>query len=154
MKTVAKKIITENQYMTIASVDEQGNAWASPVAYVFDDNFNFYWVSVPGSKHQRNIKNKPEISMAIFDSHQLWGEGVGVQMVANVEEVSVRKIVEVSKLYFSREYPYGNASGAFGEGLKDLLKGKIYKFYKAIPAKVWVPDPDSDVDARVEVTLS
>lgn len=150
---LAKKIFSNNQYMTIATSDEAGNAWASPVAYVFDDNYNFYWVSVPESKHQRNIKHNPKISIAIFDSHQLWGEGVGVQMEATVEQVSLMELPKVTKLYFSREYPYGSASGAFGEGLKDLLKGKIYHFYKAIPTKVWVPDPNADVDTRIEVDL-
>lgn len=153
LNELARKIIFENQYMKIASSDEQGNAWASPVAYVYDEDFNFYWVSVPESLHQKNIKNKPEVSLAVFDSHQPWGEGVGVQMKATVSEVPLKDIPRVTKLYFSRKYPYGNASGAFGKGLRDLLKGKIYKFYKATPTKVWVPDPNADVDARIEVNL-
>jgi hypothetical protein len=67
--------------------------------------------------------------------------------------VNLTNIPHVMKTYFDRDYPYGSASGAFGKGLKDLLAGKIYKFYKATPSKVWVPDPDADVDARVEVSL-
>lgn len=151
---LAKNIINQNQYMTIASVDKQGSAWASPVAYVFDKAFNLYWVSVPESKHQQNIANNPNISITIFDSHQLWGEGVGVQMGATVEQVSLKDIPQVTTLYFTREYPYGNALGAFGKGLQDLLKGKIYHFYKATPNKVWVPDPNAEVDARIEVKLN
>lgn len=140
--------------MTIASVDTGGNAWASPVAYVFDKEFNFYWVSVPGSKHQQNIANNSSVSIAIFDSHQLWGEGVGVQMEATVEQVTLKDIPQVTTLYFTREYPYGNALGAFGKGLKELLKGKVYHFYKAVPKTVWVPDPTAEVDARIEVELN
>ncbi|MFZ5424919.1 MAG: pyridoxamine 5'-phosphate oxidase family protein [Patescibacteria group bacterium] len=151
---LAKETISNNQYMTIATSNENGNAWASPVAYVFDYKYNFYWVSVPESKHQQNINYNPNVSIAIFDSHQLWGEGVGVQIEATVERVSLVDLPKVTKLYFSREYPYGSATGAFGDGLKDLLKGKIYHFYKAIPTKVWVPDPNADVDARIEVNLS
>src|SRR3989344_4335794 len=116
--------------------------------------YTFYRVSVPQSKHQQNIKQRQNVSITIFDSHQLWGEGVGVQMEASVEQVSLTEFPKVTKLYFSREYPYGNASGAFGEGLKNLLKGKIYHFYKATPIKVWVPDPNADVDARIEVNLN
>lgn len=92
LDALAREIIAKNQYMTIASSDEQGNAWASPVAYVYDEDFNFYWVSVPGSLHQKNIKNKPKVSIAIFDSHQLWGEGVGVQMEVNVSEIPLKDI--------------------------------------------------------------
>jgi uncharacterized protein YhbP (UPF0306 family) len=153
MNNLATGIIRQNQYMTLASVDKQGTAWASPVAYVFDDKFNFYWVSVPNSQHQQNIAFNPNISIAIFDSHQLWGEGVGVQMEAVVEQVPITDIPHVTMLYFSRGYPYGNALGAFGKGLKELLKGKIYLFYKATPTKVWVPDPNAEVDTRIEVSL-
>ncbi len=140
--------------MTIASSDETGEAWASPVAYVYDDSYNLYWVSVPKSKHQRNINYNPKVSLAIFDSHQLWGEGVGVQIEATVEQVSFMELPKVTKLYFRREYPYGNASGAFGDGLKELLKGKVYHFYKATPTKVWIPDPKSDIDSRLAIDLT
>ncbi len=128
---LAKTIIETNQYMTLATCDNLGNAWASPVAYVFDDKYNFYWVSVPESKHQHNIKHNSQITFAIFDSHQLWGEGVGVQIEAKVEEVKLLELPRVVELYFSRKYPFGNASGAFGKGLRELLKGRIYRFYKA-----------------------
>lgn len=151
---LAKDIIEQNQYMTIASTDSSGNAWASPVAYTFDDKYNFYWVSVPESTHQQNIKRNPNIVLAIFDSHQLWGEGVGVQIEANVAEVSLIEIPHAMDKYFTRKYPYGSALGSFGEGLKGLLKGKIYRFYKATPTQVWVPDPDAEVDARKEVFLT
>jgi hypothetical protein len=77
-----------------------------------------------------------------------------VQLEAEVEQVGITKMPAVAELYFTRDYPYGNALGAFGQGLKDLLKGKIYHFYKATPTKVWVPDPDAVVDARIEVSLN
>jgi uncharacterized protein YhbP (UPF0306 family) len=154
LNQLAKNIIQNCQYMTIASSDSDGKPWASPVAYVYDKDFNFYWVSVPDCQHQRNIKVNPNVVISIFDSHQLWGEGEGVQLEAEVEQVGITKMPAVAELYFTRDYPYGNALGAFGQGLKDLLKGKIYHFYKATPTKVWVPDPDAVVDARIEVSLN
>jgi len=153
LNQLAKTIIDTNQYMTIASVDEHNNPWASTVAYVYDGNYNFYWVSVPESLHQKNIAHNPKIVFSIFDSHQKWGEGVGVQIEAIVTKVDLRELPKATECYFSRDYPYGNVLGAFGKGLENLIKGKIYHFYKATPTKVWVPDPDADVDARVEVNL-
>lgn len=151
---LAIEIIQNNQYMTISSADTSGNSWASPVAYSFDNEFNFYWVSVPDSKHQKNIKINPKITFSIFDSHQLWGEGVGVQIEALATEVSIMDYPHVLDIYFSRQYPYGNVIGSFGKGLRELLKGNIYHFYCAKPTRVWVPDPDADVDSRVEVQLN
>lgn len=152
-KKSATKIIQENQYMTLATSDSAGNSWASPVAYTYDSDFNFYWVSLPSSSHQKNIEVNPNISFSIFDSHQNWGEGIGLQIEAKVEKVPLSDLPKVSKLYFSRKYPYGDVIGSFGKGLKELLKGKVYHFYKAAPIKIWTADLDAEVDARVEVKL-
>jgi uncharacterized protein YhbP (UPF0306 family) len=153
LSKLAKEIIENNQYMTIASSGVSGKAWVSTVAYAHDKKFTFYWASIPNSQHQQNIKQNPKIVFSIFDSHQLWGEGVGVQIEATAEEVGLSDISVATKAYFSRKYPYGNVLGSFGKGLKDLLKGKIYHFYKAIPTRLWVPDPDAPVDTRIEVFL-
>jgi len=154
LSVFAKDIIENNQYMTIASSDELGRPWAAPVAYVYDAEYNFYWVSVPESRHQQNIKKNPDIVISIFDSQQLWGIGAGVQIEATSGEVGLKSVSSVTKLYFSRKYPYKNPCGIFGKGLRTLLKGKVYRFYKAVPNKVWVPDPNAAVDARIEVFLN
>ena len=156
LEELAKDIIKKSQYMTIASVDARGVPWASAVCYACDTNYNFYWVSLPSSKHQANITHNSKIAFTIFDSHQDWGEGIGVQGEATVEKVKLSEIAHAQKTFFNRDYPFGksNVISAYGEGLKSLLKGKIYLFYKAIPTKIWVPDPEADVDARVEVTLN
>ena len=96
----AKKIIKENQYMTIASSDENGKSWASPVAYVFYDKFNFYWVSVPESQHQRNMKHNPEITIAIFDWHQLWSEGWGCKWKQQLPKFLLKIYLELRNYTF------------------------------------------------------
>lgn len=152
----AKDIIEKNQYLTIASVSPEGEVWASALCYAFDDKYNFYWVSLPSSRHQRNIQYNPRIVFTIFDSRQSWGEGIGLQIEATVEQVaSPELLLQASSVFFSRKYPYGqkNLLSAYGNGLKALLKDKTYTFYKGIPTKVWFPDPDADIDARVVVSL-
>ncbi len=153
LKESVLEIIHSNQYLTIASCDSTGKAWASTVAYVVDEDYNFYWASLPSSRHQQNILNNPNISFAIFDSHQNWGEGNGLQIEATVSKVPFKNYPSVTYLYFNRKYPYGQASGKFGQGLRSLLSGKVYRFYKAIPKKVWIPDPNAEVDARIETKI-
>lgn len=150
----AKDIIQANQYMTLASVSNKGLPWASAVCYAYDTSYNFYWVSMPDSNHQKNIKENSTVSATIFDSHQDWGAGIGIQLVAEVTEVTPKEYSVAFAVYFSRKYPYGKVTKAFSEGLKQLLKGKTYRFYKATPKHIWVPDPESDFDIRVEVHLA
>jgi len=153
LTNLVKEVIKNNQYLTIASSDSSGKAWVSVVAYVYDDDYNFYYVSIPDSQHQQDIEHNSNIAFTIFDSHQSWGKGIGIQVEASVEEVGIKDIPRVTKMYFLRKYPYGDVIGKFGKGLRNLLKGKVYRFYKAVPTRFWYPDLDAEVDARVEVKL-
>lgn len=152
--SIVKDIIAKNQYLTLATVDAKGNPWASPVAYIYDEDFKFYWASMHSSRHQININHSPRIAFAVFDSTQKWGEGIGIQVEATVNQISLGELPKVTAMYFSRKYPYGEATGPLVLGLKKLLQGSIYHFYKATPTKVWMPDPNAEVDTRIEVDLN
>jgi nitroimidazol reductase NimA-like FMN-containing flavoprotein (pyridoxamine 5'-phosphate oxidase superfamily) len=54
--------------MTLATADADGVPWASPVWYATEDGRHFYWVSDPDARHSRNIAQRPEIAIVIFDS--------------------------------------------------------------------------------------
>jgi len=55
-------------YMTLATADANGVPWASPVWYATEDNQTFYWVSDPEARHSRNIAQRPQVAIVIFDS--------------------------------------------------------------------------------------
>lgn len=76
---IAKKIIEENIYMTIATSDENGIPWVAPLFYAVDDSYNFYFISQLSSLHSKHILKNPNVAFAIFDSHQKEGSGSGVQ---------------------------------------------------------------------------
>jgi hypothetical protein len=66
---IARTIIDENLYMTLATADESGLPWASPVYYASEEYSAFYWVSAPEATHSRNLAVRPQASIVIFDSH-------------------------------------------------------------------------------------
>lgn len=152
LSILAKSIITKNQYLVLGTVGENG-AWISPVAYVYDDKWNFYFVSLPASKHCTNLSKNNRASFAIYDSHQDWGEGIGLQIEGTVEKVQLTELPKATALYFSRKYPYRTITNTFAIGLKKLLNNQTYSFYKITPSKFWINNPDADVDERVEVKL-
>ena len=154
LNKLARKIVEDNQYMTLGTSDADGSPWVSPVVYAHDKNWNLYFISIPGSRHCQNIKVNNRVSVAIFDSQQSVGEGVGLQIEGVVEKTSLKDAPLVTKVYFSRKYPHGrNMRSAFSSALKEFLNGKIYRFYKFVPTKVWINDPNADRDVRVEVSL-
>ncbi len=153
LNELAKGIIEKNQYFSLSTVGENGKPWSCILAYAFDDNYNFYFISLPTSSHSKHIEKSENVSFTIYNSTQGFGLGVGLQVEAIAEELGKKKIPDTTKIYFGRVYPYGNISNDFTNGLKKLLKDGVYNFYKLAPTHIWINDPSADTDRRVEVFL-
>jgi uncharacterized protein YhbP (UPF0306 family) len=150
---LAKKVIEENQYLSLATIDSLGNPWICVLAYAYDADWNILFVSLPTSRHSRNVAEHATISFAIYDSRQLVGQGFGIQGEGTVRELSESELSVAEPVYFGRKYPYGTNENPFVEGLKPLLKDGTYRFYRLKPTKLWMNNPKSKVDERVEVRL-
>jgi nitroimidazol reductase NimA-like FMN-containing flavoprotein (pyridoxamine 5'-phosphate oxidase superfamily) len=84
----AKRIVDASQYMTLATANEDGLPWASPVWFATVDHREFLWVSSPEARHSRNIAIRPEVAIVIFDSRQVPGTGQGVYVAATAAPVA------------------------------------------------------------------
>jgi len=151
---LARTIVEHNQYMSVASSWKANGAWISPVCYAPDKNYNLYFVSLPGSRHAQNTNRNPRVTVSIFDSHQPWGEGVGLQIEGKITRVNWPRMPFFMKLYFSRAWPYvSDKLATYLKGFKKILKNRTYRAYQFTPTCVWMNDPDSEVDRRIEVSL-
>jgi nitroimidazol reductase NimA-like FMN-containing flavoprotein (pyridoxamine 5'-phosphate oxidase superfamily) len=83
----AKQIIDAGRYLTLATADENGRPWVSPVGYASEDYREVLWVSSPAARHSRNLASRPEVAIVIFDSHQPLGAGQAVYLSARAEEL-------------------------------------------------------------------
>jgi len=84
---VARDLIESIQYMTLATSDEAGTPWASPVWFAHDEYTRFLWVSKPDARHSRNLAARPETGIVIFDSTVPMGTGQAVYVEARVEQL-------------------------------------------------------------------
>jgi hypothetical protein len=97
-------------------------------------------------------------AVAIFDSHQPWGEGIGLQFEAKASVIGLKDSLKIILLYAFRKYPYVNPKHNVVNDTKKfinnfLVKQELYRFYKITPTKVWLNNPNLKTDARVEVKL-
>ena len=88
MRAAVQAIIDANSYMTLATADEHGRPWASPVWFASTDYVELVWVSSPEAQHSRNLAVRPELAIVVFDSRQAPGNGEAVYITARGEEVS------------------------------------------------------------------
>jgi uncharacterized protein YhbP (UPF0306 family) len=148
---IAKKIIADNQYLTLATAEADGQPWVSVMVYAPDTKNNLYFMSLPSSRHGGSIQKDSRIAVAIFDSHQMFGEGVGLQIEGRVRTVPLARSGPVFKYYFGRRWPYGSWKSV--KSFKRFFKLYKYRFYKIVPTKVWMNDPRQKKDLRVRIRL-
>jgi nitroimidazol reductase NimA-like FMN-containing flavoprotein (pyridoxamine 5'-phosphate oxidase superfamily) len=84
---VARETIDANLYMVLATADEAGRPWASPVYFANAGYTEFFWVSSPEATHSKNIARRPDVGIVVFDSTVPIGTGQGVYMTAIAEAV-------------------------------------------------------------------
>jgi pyridoxine/pyridoxamine 5'-phosphate oxidase len=83
----AREIIDSNEYMTLATADEDGSPWASPVWFAHESHLRFVWVSKPEARHSRNLATRPQAGIVIFDSTVPMGAGQAVYVEAVAEQL-------------------------------------------------------------------
>lgn len=73
--------------MVLATADASGRPWATPVQYATEDRREFFWLSRPDSTHSRNLAERPDLGIVIFDSHIPGEDRQAVYMSAVGREV-------------------------------------------------------------------
>ncbi len=70
--------------MVLGTVDPSGRPRVSPVWFSLVDHRDAYWLSSPAARHSRNLEERPEVSMVVFDSSAdpHTGQAVYLQAIA------------------------------------------------------------------------
>ena len=145
LNALARSIIDESLYMTLATADAGGRPWASPVYFAQVEYSEFLWVSWPEARHSRNIAARPEVAIAIFDSTQPIGTGQGVY----VEAEQVADPEEAMAVFSRRSLAHGGTAWRPErvQGSADL------RLYRAVASQHFVLDPDRRPDRRTPVAV-
>jgi general stress protein 26 len=67
MDDEARTILSKNILGTVATINEDGSPWATPI-HVFSDNEAVYWFSNEDKIHSLNIERDPRVSLTLFSS--------------------------------------------------------------------------------------
>ncbi|WP_066364879.1 pyridoxamine 5'-phosphate oxidase family protein [Herbidospora mongoliensis] len=69
MWEMVPRLLADSRYLVLATADHQGLPWATPVFFAPHDEDRLYWVSSPDSRHSRNLAERPDVAITVFDSH-------------------------------------------------------------------------------------
>ncbi|MFB6724335.1 pyridoxamine 5'-phosphate oxidase family protein [Kribbella sp. NPDC056345] len=142
----AHRIIAANKYLTLATADRDGNPWASPVFYTPDGD-DFYWVSRPDSTHSRNLAERPEAAIVIYDSQVPLFTAEAVYLTAYAEQVGAADLSRCAQLYSSR---LPEQTVFEPEQLQEPAPLRLYRAH-AVDASVLLNDGGPDL--RVPISL-
>ena len=134
----AAGIINRILYITIASVDEGGQPWNSPVYSGFDNDLNFYWSSDKDGQHSKNIRQNNKIFLVIYDSTAEAGTGEGVYVLATAQELGEHdEILAARRVTQTRK---GQMDEVTEDEPAKFEGSHVRRVYKATPQKVWMND--------------
>jgi len=132
MNEKVKILLQTVRYATISTVNKDGEPWAAPVWYVFDNN-NIYWWSPIDSQHSKNIANSSNIYVTVFDSTAPEGDGFGLYMRAEAGVVADDELDSAIDLY-------NQSTKIFKLNRENCTGNAPTRMYKATVSRRWVND--------------
>jgi len=142
----ARAIVDANLYMALATADDAGEPWVSPVYFAHVGYRDLIWVSRPERRHSRNLAARDSVSIAIFDSSVPIGTGQAVYMTANAREATEDELEDLIGVFARRSVEHGG--GPFTSA--EVRAPAPLRLYRATASEVWILDSG---DNRVAVTL-
>ena len=134
--------------MVLATADESGRPWVSPVYFAAREYSDFYWVSLPDAQHSRNLSGRPEVSIVVFDSGVPIGTGQGVYMSARAEELAGEELERGIEVFARRSEEHGGRPWS----AEDVRRPAPHRLYRASVDRHWMLDKEATPgDRRTEV---
>jgi len=144
-EAAAREIIERNAYMTLATADADGLPWASPVWFAPDDDGRrLYWVSDPTARHSVNLAVRPQLSVAIFDSHAPIGTGQGVYVAGVADQPAGPELEHAIAVFSERSLAQGGVAWTAAEVSGDTR----FRLYRVSATDRWIGNRN---DQRVAV---
>ena len=158
---VARAIVDANRYMTLGTADASGLPWVSPVWYAAAGYREFFWASGPDARHSRNVAERPQVGIVIFDSQAPLGAAQAVYVAASAEvlagagldrgiDVFSRESVAQGARVWEVVDEHGHVAAAAGE--RDEPPARRLRLYRAAASELSILDPAATVDRRLRVT--
>ena len=145
-----RDIVEASLYLVLATADAAGRPWSSPVYFAHIGFTEFFWVSSPDVTHSRNIAVRPEVGIAIFDSHAPIRTGQGVYMPAVAELAGDGEIERGLEVFSRRSVAHGGAEW----NREDVRAGAGLRLYRAVAGSHSILAKDGQPDHRIPVALS
>jgi uncharacterized protein YhbP (UPF0306 family) len=137
MDDEARRLIEASDYLTLATADQDGLPWATPVWFAHDpDLTRFFWVSKPRARHSVNIAERAETALSVFDSRSPIGQGQGVYVEATSRRLEGDEAAAGIATFSARSVERGGVAWS----AEDVAADAALRLYEARVGRAWILD--------------
>lgn len=129
-------LIIENHYLTLGTTSTDGQPWTSPVCFAAAGMQAFYWVSRLDARHSRNLREREDVSLVVFDSTVEPYHGRALYAIGHALELSGDDLDAGLDVY-----PGPNRPGVSSLTHDDVTGSTAYRLYRATVTDAWVLCP-------------
>jgi hypothetical protein len=140
---LARAILDDGVYMTLATADEFGRSWPSPVFYAHEGYHRLYWVSHRRARHSRNIGERAQLGIVVWDAH------VALYMTADAEQLHGEDVDAGITVLARKPVPHGRPSWT----VEDVGRPDGLRVYRATVTEHWLWEAETADDGRRQVQL-
>jgi hypothetical protein len=123
LDALARRVLDANRYVTLATLDPDGRPRLSPVYYTPARNCDLYWVSSPDAHHSRNLTERPQLELVVFDSSVPVGGAEALYASATAREIGEAELEDVVGEAFR---PAGGARAFAPDELRGAADLRLY----------------------------
>jgi nitroimidazol reductase NimA-like FMN-containing flavoprotein (pyridoxamine 5'-phosphate oxidase superfamily) len=143
LAALVRSIVDTNRFMALGTADRDGTPWVSPVWYAAASYREYLWVSRPGTRHSRNLTDRPQVAITIYDSHGP-GEWAALYMAGTAAAI---EDVDAPLAVFNRR---GRKQRLRGWSRTEVVAPGEFRLYRAAISEQFVLD---DHDGRRAVRV-
>lgn len=96
MSDEARAILNDNLIGAVATINEDGSPWISPL-HIFSDEEAVYWFSGEDRQHSQNVERDPRVSLTLYSADLSRGPR-GVYINGKATKLDVDATTESKKL--------------------------------------------------------
>lgn len=120
------EVLGKGHLLSLATLDD-GGLWVADVIYVYDDDFNIYWMSDPEVRHSQAIMKDARAAGSITVSNKSKEPNLGIQFSGSAEKIDGPRYDLAKKHLAKRSYPEPKKTD-------DVLQGDSWYMLK--PSKI------------------
>jgi hypothetical protein len=129
LRALAGQLLDASTLCAISTVSPGGRAHVNTAYFAWSPSLDLVWLSDPHATHSSNVRTRRTAAVAVYDSHQAWGNpDRGIQLIGVAQELMGRAAGDAESVYI-RRFPEYRESGSAG-----------YRFYRFRPRRMKVFD--------------